>query len=99
LHCVLQRNTMSTSKANTYERNTEMNNPMTTNEILALNAAYDAALERNPDESTHIITHDVAIDAGLTVVREDDESGILYRNAEGRYVYGWQSGGFDDQVN
>lgn len=75
-----------------------MNTPMTAAEIANLNAAYDAAVAANPDESTHIITHQVAIAANLEIVREDDESGILYcRN--GRYVYGWQSGGFDGQVS
>lgn len=73
-----------------------MKTPMNTAEIAALNAAYETAVANNPDECTHILTHNVA--AGLTVVREDDESGVLYRNNEGRYVYGWQSGGFDDQI-
>lgn len=75
-----------------------MNTPMNTAEIAALNAAYETAIANNPGESTHILTHNVAADAGLTVVREDDESGILYRNSGGRYVYGWASGGFDDQI-
>lgn len=72
--------------------------PMTTAEINALNAAYEDARAANPDESTYTLTHDVAIEAGLVVVREDDESGILYRNADGALVYGWQSGGFDGQI-
>lgn len=72
--------------------------PMTAVEIAKLNAAYDAARERNPEESTHILTHAVAVEAGLELVRQDDESGVLYRNRAGRYVYGWESGGFDDQI-
>jgi hypothetical protein len=67
-------------------------------EIAELNAAYEAARSADPEGSTNVITHQVAVEAGLIVVREDDESGILYRNAAGRYVYGWQSGGFDDQT-
>lgn len=42
---------------------------------------------------------------GLRVVREDDESGILYRTERNRYVYGWTNHvslaagcGFDDQL-
>lgn len=73
--------------------------PMTAAEIAELNERYDAAREANPDESTHILTYDVAVEANLTLVRHDDESGNLYRNSEGRYVYGWASGGFDDQVD
>jgi hypothetical protein len=71
---------------------------MSAAQIATLNANYEAAREQNPDESTHILTHKVATSWGLEVVREDDESGILYRNSSGEYVYGWQSGGFDDQV-
>lgn len=73
--------------------------PMTAAEIADLNARYDAAREANPDEMSHILTYDVAVDAGLIHVRSDDESGNLWMNSEGRYCYGWQSGGFDDQVN
>jgi hypothetical protein len=75
-----------------------MKTPMTAAEIAELNTAYDAAVDANPDESTHILTHLVAIEANLEVIQQDDESGTLYRRA-GRYVYGWQSGGFDDQVD
>jgi hypothetical protein len=65
-------------------------------DITALNAAYEAAREATPDESTHILTYDVAIVAGLEMVRRDDQSGWLFRNAEGRVCYGWETGGFDD---
>lgn len=75
-----------------------MKTPMTAAEIAALNAAFDAEMSRREDESPHIVTADVASDAGLECIRHDDESGTLYRNAAGRYVYGWESGGFDDQV-
>lgn len=75
-----------------------MKTAMTTAEIAELNAAYETAAAANPDESTHILTHQVAVAANLETVREDDESGILYRR-NGRYVYGWQNGGFDDQVD
>lgn len=71
---------------------------MTAAEIADLNARYDAAREANPDESTHILTYDVAVEANLTLVRHDDESGNLWMNSEGRYCYGWASGGFDDQI-
>jgi hypothetical protein len=71
--------------------------PMSQTEIAKLNAAYDRAVAANPAESTHILTHQVAIAANLETVRTDDESGTLYRRAN-RYVYGWQSGGFDDQI-
>mgnify|MGYP001171509570 CR=1 FL=1 len=74
-----------------------MRTPMTAAEIAELNAAYKAAIAADEDNNTHIVTHTVAIAAGLTVVHEDDQSGVLYRNAAGRYVYGWESGGFDDQ--
>jgi hypothetical protein len=70
---------------------------MTTAEIQTLNAMYSAAIEQS-DESPNVVTHEVAVAASLEVVRRDDESGILYRNAAGRYVYGWESGGFDDQI-
>lgn len=72
---------------------------MTAAQINVLNAAYDRARSASPRESAHVLTHQVAVAANLEVVREDDESGILYRNRAGRYVYGWQSGGFDDQVD
>lgn len=71
--------------------------PMTQTEITELNAAYDRAVAASPDESTHILTHRVAVAANLETIRTDDESGTLYRRAD-RYVYGWQSGGFDDQI-
>jgi hypothetical protein len=74
--------------------------PMTPAEIAALNAAYEVARAENPDESTHTLTHNVAIGANLEAVRHDDNSGTLYRSRAGRrYVYGWESGGFDDQIN
>ena len=72
--------------------------PMTAAEIAELNAACEAARAENPEESAHTLTHAVAVAAGLVAVREDDQSGILYRNQAGRYVYGWESGGFDDQI-
>lgn len=73
--------------------------PMTAAEIAELNAAYEAARATSPDESTHTLTHDVAVEAGLVLVQQDDQSGILYRDPQtGRYVYGWESGGFDDQI-
>lgn len=73
--------------------------PMSQAEIAELNAAYAyETVKANSDESTHILTHQVAVAAGLEIVREDDESGTLYRR-NGRYVYGWQSGGFDDQID
>lgn len=73
--------------------------PMTAAEIAKLNAAYEAARAANLDESTHILTQAVAVAAGLVPVRQDDQSGILYRDPQtGRYVYGWESGGFDDQI-
>jgi hypothetical protein len=71
---------------------------MTSAEIAAMNAAYEAAKTANPEESAHILTHAVAVEAGLITVRQDDQSGVLYRNSAGRYVYGWESGGFDDQI-
>jgi len=71
---------------------------MTAAEIEELNARYDAAREANPDERTNVLTYDVAVDANLTLVRHYDESGNLYRNSEGRYCFGWESGGFDDQI-
>lgn len=73
--------------------------PMTAVEIAELNAAYEAARVANPDESTHILTYEVAMRWGLEVVRRDDQSGILYRNSSGEHVYGWESGGFDDQID
>jgi hypothetical protein len=73
--------------------------PMNQTEIAELNAAYDRAVAANPTESTHTLTHQVAVAANLETVRQDDESGTLYRNQAGRYVYGWQSGGFDNQIN
>ena len=74
--------------------------PMTAAEIDALNAAYDAARDANPDESTHILTARVALDANLEVQRRDDESGVLYRHyPTGRLVYGWESGGFSGDVD
>ncbi len=75
-----------------------MKTPMTAAQIATLNRDYEAARAANPDESTHILTHDVAMSWGLTVVRKDDESGILYRNSDGELVYGWESGGFDDRI-
>lgn len=72
--------------------------PMTAAEIAELNERYDAAREANPDEQTNVLTYDVAVEANLTLVRRDDESGNLWMNSEGRYCYGWQSGGFDDQI-
>ncbi len=92
----------------TIERSLTMT-PMTPAEIAALNAAYEAELARRSalleadpesriDDSPHIVTADVAREAGLEVVRADDESGVLYRNRAGRYVYGWESGGFDDRI-
>lgn len=76
-----------------------MATPMTAAEIAELNAAYEAAIAADEDNNTHIVTYSVAIAAGLTVVREDDQSGVLYRAATGRFVYGWESGGFDDQID
>lgn len=76
-----------------------MYTPMTAAEIANLNAQYENAIAADEDNNTHIVTHQVAVSNNLQVVREDDQSGILYRNAAGRYVYGWESGGFDNQVN
>ncbi len=76
-----------------------MATPMTAAEIAELNAAYEQAIAADEDHNTHIVTHAVAIAAGLTVVREDDQSGILYKAASGRLVYGWESGGFDAQID
>ena len=73
--------------------------PMTIAEIAELNTAYDREVAASPDESTHILTQRVAVAANLETVRRDDESGTLYRSADGRYVYGWQSGGFDSQID
>jgi hypothetical protein len=73
--------------------------PMTAAEIEELNNRYDAAREANPDERTNVLTYDVAVEANLTLVRHYDESGNLWRNAAGRYCFGWESGGFDDQVD
>ena len=46
-----------------------------------------------------------AREGGLVVVREDDESGALYRSPGGRFVYGWTNhptlaagAGFDNQI-
>lgn len=75
-----------------------MSRTMTAAQIAELNANYEAAREHNPDESTHILTHDVAIAANLTVIRRDDESGILYRSNAGELVYGWESGGFSEPM-
>lgn len=73
--------------------------PMTAAEIEELNERYDAAREANPDESTHTLTYDIAVEANLTHVRHYDESGNLWRNADGRYCFGWESGGFDTQID
>lgn len=67
--------------------------------IADLNAAYEAAMAQSSEQSPHIATHEVALAAGLIVVRADDESGVLYRTPTGEYVYGWGAGGFDDQID
>lgn len=67
---------------------------MTTAQVEALNAAYSAAVEMDVDASTHIVTHQVAVNANLETVQHDDESGTLYRTSDGAHVYGWESGGF-----
>jgi hypothetical protein len=72
--------------------------PMTTAQIATLNRDYEAARAENPDESTHILTYDVATSWGLELVREDDESGWLFRNSNGEHVYGWESGGFSEAM-
>lgn len=81
--------------------------PMTKKEIAALNAAYEALVAEDAEdaaffgrepESTHILTRKAALNANLEVVKHYDQSGILYRNHVGRYVFGWESGGFDDQI-
>lgn len=72
--------------------------PMTPAQIATLNAAYEAARAENSDESTHILTYDVATEAGLEMVREDDQSGWLFRNSNGELVYGWESGGFSEEM-
>lgn len=72
--------------------------PMTAAEIAELNAAYEAAVEQNQDESPHLVVARVAARFDLEEVRRDDTSGALYRNAAGRYCYGWETGGFDDQI-
>jgi len=60
-----------------------------------LNKMYEQNILRNPDQSTHIVTHDTAIFNGnLELVRHDDESGNLYVDRRGCHVYGWESGGF-----
>jgi hypothetical protein len=71
-------------------------NAIMTDIINALNAQFAAAQDAAPDESTHTLTYDVAIAAGLTMVRADDESGWLFRDANGNEIYGWESGGFSE---
>ena len=70
---------------------------MTEEEIQALNVKYEIERIKRPYDDTGTITYEVANDANLEMIRHDDQSGWLFRNAEGRFCYGWESGGFDDQ--
>lgn len=72
--------------------------PMTPAEIAALNAAYETLIAANEDLSPHLAVARTAARFDLTEVRRDDTSGALYVNAAERYAYGWESGGFDDQI-
>lgn len=72
--------------------------PMTDAEIDALNTAYENLMDSDQSLSSHIGIARTAARFGLEEVRRDDTSGALYRNAAGRYCYGWEGGGFDDQI-
>jgi hypothetical protein len=43
--------------------------------------------------------HDVAVENNLELVQWYDQSGGLYADTQNNLVFGWEVGGFDDQVN
>ena len=75
---------------------------MTTAQIARLNEELISRLAANEYADAGCTLCDVARDNNLKVVRMDNEIGILYRDAAGRYVYGWTGGceiAFNDQID
>lgn len=78
--------------------------PMSRSSIARLNQIA-RRLEREGSTGPEAVVG-AAREYGLINVREDDESGTLYRTERNRFVYGWTNHastaagcGFDDQVD
>ena len=73
--------------------------PMTPQELTALNDLIDEAYAQDDQDGLGITTYDVCLDAGLDEVSTHDGSGTLFRDPRtGRHCFAWENGHVDDQI-